>query len=42
MLQTFRLPKRQRDTDSGVEGEGDLTVQRAGKVFVPEANVYTT
>ena len=41
MLQTFHLPKRRRDTDSGVEGEGDLT-QRAGKVFVPEANVYTT
>jgi hypothetical protein len=42
MLQTFHVPKRRRDTDSGVEGEGDLTIQRAGKVFVPEANVCTT
>jgi hypothetical protein len=41
MLRTFHIPKRRRDTDSGVEGEDDVTVQRAGKVFVPEADVYT-
>jgi hypothetical protein len=34
MLQTFHVRKRRRDTDS--EGEGDQTVQQAGKVFVPE------
>jgi hypothetical protein len=45
MLQTFHVSKRRRDTDNEGEGEVDgegedyQTVQRAGKVFISEANV---